>query len=171
MQRPDSTEYPAFFAKYIELVPETAILAEMASQLDEMLTFLRAVPEASARVCHPPYTWTFKEVIDHVADGERVFGYRALRFGRGDQTPLASFDEKVFALGAESNRLSFADVVSDFEAARRSNLWLFRNLPDAAWVRSGEVNGNRVSVRALAYIIVGHARHHMAILRKRLTAN
>jgi hypothetical protein len=66
--------------------------------------------------------------------------------------------------------LPFADVVSDFESARRSNLWMFRNLPEAAWTCSGAANNNLVSVRALAYIIVGHARHHTAILRKRLGA-
>jgi hypothetical protein len=170
MQRPDSTEYAAYAGKYIDLVSEADILAAMASQLDEMLAFLRGVPEASAGVCHPPYTWTLKEVVGHITDGERVFGYRALRFGRGDATPLASFDENAFATAAEANRFPLADVVSEFEVARRSNLWLFRHMPEAGWSRSGEAGGNRVSVRALAYIIVGHSRHHMAILRKRLAA-
>jgi hypothetical protein len=170
MQRPDSTEYAAYYGKYIDLVPETDILATMTTQLDEMLAFLRSVPEASAGVCHPPYTWTVKEVIGHLTDGERVFGYRALRFGRGDTTPLASFDENTYATAAETNRLRLADVVSEFEAARRSNVWLFRNLPDAGWKRSGEASNNRISVRALAYIIVGHSRHHMGIVRKRLSA-
>jgi hypothetical protein len=168
--RPEPTEYAGFFQAYVDLVPETDVVPAMSAQLDEMLAFLRGVPESSAGVCHPPYTWTLKEVVGHLADGERVFGYRALRFGRGDTTPLASFDENAFARAAESNRLSFQSVVSDFEAARRSNLWMLRNLPEEAWTRVGEANNNRVSVRALAYIIVGHARHHTAILRKRLGA-
>jgi hypothetical protein len=168
--RPEPTEYAGFFQAYVDLVPEDAVLPALAAQLDEMLTFLRSVPEASAVVCHPPYTWTVKDVVGHITDGERVFGYRALRFGRGDTTPLAGFDENLFAGAAESNRLPLADVVNEFEAARRSNVYLFRNLPEAAWTRFGEANNNRVSVRALAYIIVGHARHHTAILRKRLAA-
>lgn len=170
MQRPNSTEYAAELNKYLDLVPETNIIAAMTSQLDEMLAFLRSVPESQANIHHPPYTWTLKEVIGHISDGERIFGYRALRIGRGDTTPLPSFDENKFAVAAESNRLPLADVISDFEAARWSNLWLFRNLPDEAWTRSGEAAGNRISVRALAYIIVGHPRHHMTILRKRLGA-
>jgi hypothetical protein len=166
--RPEATEYAGYFARYVDLVPEADVLPVMAAQLDEMLTFLRNMPEASTSVLHAPYTWTFKEVMGHITDGERVFGYRALRFGRADTTPLASFDENTFAQAADYNRLAFADVLSEFEAARRSNLWLFRNMPDAAWTRTGEASNNRVSVRALAYIIVGHSRHHMAILRKRL---
>jgi hypothetical protein len=168
MQRPETTEYAAFFGTYIDLVPEADILPAMHDQLPEVLGFLRGVPEAQANVCHPPYTWTVKEVVGHLTDGERVFGYRALRFARGDTAPLAAFDENPYVKAAAYARLALADVVSEYEAARRSNLWLFRNLPDTAWARSGTAGGNPVTVRALAYIIVGHTRHHTAILRKRL---
>lgn len=168
--RPEASEYAGFFERYVALVPEGDVLPVMAAQLDEMLAFLRSVPEASTSVLHAPYTWTFKEVLGHIADGERVFGYRALRFGRGDATPLAGFDETTFAKAADYNRLTFADVLSEFEAARKSNLWLYRNMPQEAWTRQGEANNAVVSVRALAYIIVGHSRHHTAILRKRLAA-
>lgn len=170
MARPEETEYASFYQKYVDLVPEPDVLPAMLSQLDEMLTFLRKVPDASTSVCHAPYTWTFKEVVGHITDGERVFGYRALRFSRADPTPLAAFDENTFATAADYNRLSFTDVVDEFEAARRSNLWMFRNMPTTGWTRSGQASDNPVSVRALAYIIVGHARHHTAILRKRLAA-
>jgi hypothetical protein len=169
MSRPESTEFAGFFQKYVDLVPEADVLPTMSAQLDEMVAFLRAVPDTQSGVLHAPYTWTFKDVVGHLTDGERVFGYRALRFARGDITPLAGFDESEFALSAEYARLPFADVVSEFEAARRSNLLMFRNMPETAWTRSGEANSNRVSVRALAYIIVGHSRHHTAILRKRLS--
>lgn len=168
MPRPESTDYAAFYGKYVDLVTEADVLSAMAAQLEHLLAFLRAVPEAEASVLHAPYTWTLKEVIGHVTDGERVFGYRALRFARGDATPLASFDENAFALASDYNRLPWVDVISEWEAARRSNLWLFRNLPEAAWTRAGIASENRVTVNALAYIIVGHARHHAVILRKRL---
>jgi hypothetical protein len=170
MPRPEATEYASFYQKYVDLVPETDVMPALTAQLDEMLAFLQAVPEASASVCHAPYTWTFKQVVGHITDGERVFGYRALRFSRADTTPLAAFDENTFATVADYNRLAFADVVDEFETARRSNVWMFRNMPTAAWTRSGKASDNTVSVRALGYIIVGHARHHLAILRKRLAA-
>ena len=170
MRRPDVSEYAKFFATYIDLVPEADLLTAMTAQLGEFVGFLRGVPEAQGDVCHPPYTWTVKEVVAHLTDGERVFGYRALRFGRGDTTPLAPFDENPYVKAAACGRLTLAEVVSEYEAARRSNLFLFRNLPADAWARSGPVGANPVSVRALAYIIVGHTRHHGAILRKRLAA-
>lgn len=170
MQRPGSTEYAPFYGTYVNLVPEGDVLAALEGQLTDMLALLRAVPEEQGNVRHAPYTWSVKEVVGHLIDGERVFGYRALRFARGDTTPLSGFDENEYARVANFDRLSLGDLVSELETVRRSNLWLFRNLPAEAWARSGEANGNPVSVRALAYILVGHGRHHTAILRKRLSA-
>jgi hypothetical protein len=168
MQRPGPTEFAAFYQGYVDLVPEANVLAAMAAQLEEVGAFLRAVPEASAGVLHAPYTWTVKQVVGHLTDGERVFGHRALRFSRGDATALPGFDENTYAAAADYNRLTLADAVSEFEAARASNLWLYRNMPEGGWAHGGSANGHYVSVRALAYIIVGHVRHHTAILRKRL---
>jgi hypothetical protein len=70
---------------------------------------------------------------------------------------------------AQFDRLPLSDLVSEFEAIRRSHVLLFRGLPDEAWSRYGEANGAALSVRALAYILVGHARHHLGILRQRLS--
>jgi hypothetical protein len=168
MARPDPSEYAPFYAGYVGLVPEDDILAALEGQLGETLAVLRAAPEGQGNVRHPPYTWTVKEVVGHMADTERVMGYRALRFARGDATPLPGFDEQVYVPAGGFDRIPLRDLTAEFEAVRRSHLHLFRHLPQAAWARSGKANDNPVTVRALAYIIAGHARHHTAILRKRL---
>jgi hypothetical protein len=169
MTRPDSTEYAPFYHGYVSLVPEEDILPVLDAQLTEMLAFLHGVTEAQGGQRHPPYTWSIKEVVGHLADTEQILGYRALRIARADQTPLPGFDENDYARTAEFDRVPLRDLVSRFEAVRRSHLFLFRSLPGEAWMRTGEANGNLVSVRALAYIIVGHTRHHTAILRQRLS--
>ncbi len=169
MPRPDPSHYAAAYHDYISLVPEQEILPAMQKQLDEILTLLRGVSDAVGNQRHPPYTWSIKEVVGHLNDAERVFGYRAMRFARADATPLAGFDENAYVLASECDRTPLADLTSEFEAIRRSNLWLFKNLPAAAWSHAGEANGNAVTVHAVAYLIVGHARHHANILRKRLS--
>jgi hypothetical protein len=169
MTRPSSTEYAPPHHGYVALVPEDDIVSVLEGQLAEMLAFLGGVTEAQGNEVHAPYTWSIKEVVGHVTDSERIFGYRALRFARADRTPLSGFDENVYARSAQFNRISLRDLVGEFGAVRRSHLFFFRNLTDDAWLRSGEANGNLVSVRALGYIIAGHARHHAAILRKRLS--
>jgi hypothetical protein len=169
MSRPAETDYSPQHRGYVALVPEDDVLGVLEAQRAEFAALLRGVPEEKGGVRHAPYTWSVKEVVGHVTDAERVFGYRALRFARGDATPLPGFDENDYARAAESDRRPLAGLVAEFEALRRSHQLFFGNLPDAAWERAGEANGHRVSVRGLAYIMAGHARHHTVILRRRLS--
>jgi hypothetical protein len=67
------------------------------------------------------------------------------------------------------DRLPLGDLLAEFASVRRSNLSLFANLPEDAWTRTGTANGSAASVRALAYILVGHERHHTTILHRRLS--
>ncbi len=168
MAQPESSEYASYYGKYVTLVPEDNVVAAMRSELAQTVALLNGVAERDASVCHPPYTWTIKQVVGHLTDCERVFGYRALRFARGDTTPLPGFDENNYARFAESDQRPLIDLTAEFEAVRRSHLYLFQNLPGDAWIKRGSANGNDVSVRALAYIILGHERHHTAIVRRRL---
>ena len=171
MARPQADEYAANYAEYVALVPENKVLAAMQAELDQTLQLLRDLPDDVALTRHPPYTWSIKEVVGHVTDTERIFGYRALRFARGDSTPLPGFEENEYAQVAGFDRLPISALVDEFEAVRRSHLCLFANLADADWTRRGVASDSLVSVRALAYIIVGHQRHHTAILRRRLSNN
>jgi hypothetical protein len=168
MSRPRSTEYVPDHEPYISLVPEDDILVALETQLTDMLGVLHGVTEGQGNQRHPPYTWSVKEVVGHLTDCERIHGCRALRFARGDSTPLPGFEENSYVRAAEFDRIPLRDLVGGLEAVRRSHLSFFRGLTDEMWSRSGEANQNHISVRALAYVIVGHARHHTAILRKRL---
>ena len=168
MSRPNATDYATFYETYVSLVPERDILHTMVTQTVELIPFLRGITEEIACLRHPPYTWSVKEVIGHLLDAERIFAYRALRFARNDATPLAGFDENDYMTYAEFDRCSIQILAEEFEAVRRSNLIFFNNLPEVAWSRTGTASNNKITVNALAYIIVGHVRHHTAILRKRL---
>jgi hypothetical protein len=168
VSRPEATEYASYHSNYIALVPETDILSVLNSQLEEMLTLFRSISNEEGNTRHPPYTWSVKEVMGHLTDAERIFGYRALRFAREDPTPLPAFEENAYVRSAGFDSYRVSDLASEFEFLRRSHLCLFRSLSAEAWQRRGVANNNPVSVRALAYIMAGHVLHHGGILHKRL---
>jgi len=60
-----------------------------------------------------------------------------------------------------------ADLVADLRTIRAATLALFRSFDADAWKRRGTANGRPVSARALAYMIPGHERHHVEVLRTR----
>jgi hypothetical protein len=166
--RPDATEYAPAFANYVNLVPAGDVQVLLEQQLAELTDLLSPVSEAESLVRHTPYTWSVKEVLGHITDCERIFGHRALRIARNDATPLSSFDENAYMTFATFDRVPFAELLAEFQTVRRSHLYLFRHLEPAAWTRRGIVNNHPATPRAFAFVIVGHARHHLDILRTRL---
>jgi hypothetical protein len=168
LRRPQAGEYASFYETYVRLVPESDIIETMARQRDETVALFSHVSPETSLVAHAPYTWTLRQVAGHLADGERVFGYRAMRISRGDTTPLAGFDENAYTTAGDFNRIDLTRLTAEFVALRDSNILMFMNLPDKAWCLRGVASGAEVSVQALAYILVGHVAHHLAIARRRL---
>jgi len=165
--RPEPNEYAPSYAGYVAHVPETNILAEMEAQIRIFQDQMAAIPDSRGGYRYQPGKWSIREVVGHLSDGERVFAYRALRFARADATPLPGFDEGEYMLQSPFDRCRLTDLVAEWELIRRANLYFFRSLEPAAWTRIGIANDDPISVRALAYVIVGHTRHHLETLRTR----
>ncbi len=166
---PASDEYAEFYTGYVAAVsdPNVDIVGLLERQCDDVLARFRPLASERAHHRYAPGKWSVTEVIGHLADAERVFLYRALRFSRGDQTPLPGFDENAYVAAAGFDDRPIAEVLDEYAAVRRASICFFRSLTADAWTRRGTANGHPVSVRAFAYIVAGHERHHLAVLRDR----
>ncbi len=167
MNRPAQSEHAPYYSRYIDLVPDGPIVEVLRSQVRETMELLRSIPEAKGNHAYAPGKWTIKEVFGHVIDSERVFSYRALRIGRGDATPLPGFEQDDYVPQGGFASRTLQDLADELEVVRRATLLLFEGFPKDAWARMGTASGNPVSVQALAYIIAGHERHHVKVLRER----
>jgi DinB superfamily len=165
--RPKPDEAASYYSMYIDRVASDDVVGYMATQLDEMLAYLKGISEEKSLYRYAPDKWSMRELLGHVNDCERVFAFRALWFARAFPDSLPSFDQEVAVAGAESDKVSWANLVEEFESVRKATITFFRQLPEEAWSRSGIASDNPVSVRALAYIMAGHVDHHLAILRER----
>jgi hypothetical protein len=94
-------------------------------------------------------------------------GYRAFCIARGELKPLPGFDENEYVTRADSDEQPVKALAHEFAAVRHANLWAVRRWEPADWDRIGNANGKAVSARAIAYIMAGHVRHHVALLRER----
>jgi hypothetical protein len=165
--RPAPEEHAPYYGKYVALVHESDAITALERTLEEAMALLRGLDETRGSVRYAPEKWSVRQVVSHLIDAERVFAYRALRIARGDRTPLAGFDENVYAAAAGADRRTLRALVDELEIVRRGSLALFRDLDPESWLRRGTANQQEVSVRALAYIIAGHSRHHLQVLRER----
>jgi len=167
MRRPLESDYAPFFAGYVSLVTEDDVLSVIERQSSETQRLISSLDEQRAMHRYAEGKWSVKQVIGHVTDGERVFGYRAMCIARGETNSLPGFDENVYMKYANFDSWRLGDLAESYALVRRSNIVMFRNLDDEAWDRRGVANNNPVTVRALAFVIAGHERHHLNVLRER----
>ena len=167
MKRPESTEYAEFYAGYVSKVPGTDAVSVLESQRLQMVQLFAARSERDGSFRYAPGKWTVKEVLGHITDTERIFTYRALRIARGDQTPLASFEQDDYVKNGGCHERTLASLADEFVLVRAASIALFRSFPEAAWTRRGVASQKEVTVRALAFITAGHQIHHRLILEER----
>jgi uncharacterized damage-inducible protein DinB len=165
--RPDKSEYFEYYDKYIQLVPNGNLLEQYRSVFDETKRLILSLNEEKLNFRYAEGKWSIKEIMMHLADGERVFAYRALRFARKDPTPLAGFDENLYAPESKASSRKIEDIMREFTAIRAASIELFNSFDDEILKRKGIANGKEISVRALAYNILGHELHHVGVIKER----
>jgi hypothetical protein len=148
-------------------VPDGDIVAILRAQMAEASALLGGVSAERAEYRYAPGKWSLKEVVGHVHDMEWVFASRALCFARGLTAPMPGVEQDEFMSVASFAGRSLSDIFSQWQALRAANVLLFESFDDAAWERTGVASGFPVSVRALAWITAGHARHHLDVLQER----
>jgi len=130
--------FPPSYQRYVDLVPESDIVAALEEQGRKTASLLHSIDEEKASFRYTPDKWSVKGV-----------------------------DENAYASAADFDRRSMRDLADDYDAARRSTVAFFKSLSEEAWSRSGVANEVAVDVRGLAYITIGHERHHLRVLRDR----
>jgi len=161
------TDYHAYFDQYINLTEGDTVLKALSHSSSVCIPFFQNIQEEAGNQRYKPEKWTVKQVLAHVVDTERIFSYRALRFSRGDVTDLPGYDEKLFAENAGVDARPVADIVAEFELVRSSSVALFESMTPDMLNLSGTANGMAIDVRALGYLMAGHAIHHKNIVQER----
>jgi hypothetical protein len=167
MGRPAATEYAPFYADYVGLVPEDDVVPVLAAQRDEVLKIAGGVPRDRETYRYADGKWTVRGIFGHIGDGERVFGYRAFCISRRDRNAFPGFDQDEYMAVEDYRDVPLGELAADFARLRESNLAVLRRLPAERWDQVGTASGNKVTVRALAYVMAGHVRHHLGVLKAR----
>jgi uncharacterized damage-inducible protein DinB len=165
--RPEADESSAYYHRYIARVSDEGLTQQLMDQVREVERLFETVTDRQALARYAEGKWSIKEILGHLCDTERIFTYRLLRIARGDTTPLAGYDENAYVPAGRFDERPLPMLLAEFRAVRLSTAALLEGLPEEAWTRWGEANGTPITVRAIAYIIVGHVNHHLEVLRER----
>jgi uncharacterized damage-inducible protein DinB len=168
IEKPKEGEYAPYTIMYIGLLPDDGlVLKHLQDNMKATRDFMLSLPEEKLAFRYAEGKWTIKEILVHIIDDERIYGYRALRFSRNDKTELPGFEQDEYALHSGANVRRMEDILHEFVAVRQSTIALFDGLDDTALTRAGVASGNVMSVRAAAYHIAGHELRHVQIIKER----
>lgn len=165
--RPKQDEYNPYYETYVGLVPEGEVGDMLRDAEAQTLELLAPLTEEQADYRYAPGKWSLKEVLGHINDNERIMANRLLRIARGDQTPLPGYEQDVLMANAGFAERPLSSLTAEYRSIRQSTLTLVDSLSAEAWARMGNMSGHPVSARAIGYILVGHERHHIKVIKQR----
>lgn len=160
-------DYNPYYQTYIDTLGDVELIDMHQKQLQNFPEFIESIPDSKLNHAYEEGKWTIAEVIIHIIDAERVFQYRALRFSRGDKTPLPGFEQNDYVPNSNAERRSKESIIEEYKAVRKSTISLFSNFDRQTMQAIGMASNSEMSVAALGFIISGHQKHHRNIIRER----
>ena len=67
----------------------------------------------------------------------------------------------------EFNKRTLKNLLNEYELLRKSNIILFKSFQEKVLQNRGIASDNGVTVLGLMFIIAGHEKHHIKILKER----
>ncbi len=165
--RPSKNDYAPYYETYISKVKGDNVIQILTEMNRNIQNVLNSFPQNKGDFKYGEGKWTVKELIGHIMDTERVFAFRAFSIARGEKQHLLGFEQDDYVREGKFNKRQLSEIVYEFRLLRESNLLMFRSFDGEMLKRRGVANGYEVTVNALLFIIAGHSKHHIEILRER----
>ncbi|WP_298316075.1 DinB family protein [uncultured Aquimarina sp.] len=162
-----SGEYNPYYGVFIDQAENANILTGLQQSKQKFIDFVNTIFDEKLTYAYAEGKWTIAEVLQHIIDTERIFSYRALRFARNDKSPLIGFDQDEYVPNSNANNYSRQELIEDFEAARNNSIGLFKSFTQNMLTEIGEASGSPMSVRAIGYVLSGHQKHHLHVIKDR----
>jgi len=169
--RPKPGDYNPYYDRYISLLGDDDIIVVLKEQIKTSENFLKTFTEEQGNYAYANGKWTVKEVLGHIIDTERIMAFRALAFARNEKQSLPGFEQDDYVAESNFNKRSIVDMINEFRTVRESNINLFKSFDSEMLSRRGTASGSEVTVLALIYIIAGHEKHHIKILKEKYANN
>lgn len=142
----------------------TRVLQDTPAALSEALVGL-----SDSQMAQPeePGKWAIRQVAQHLADSELVWGYRLRLVLAQDRPPLTGYDQDRWAERLHYDEANAQTASDDFAVLRRANLRLLAraSLDDLARVGVHAERGEE-SVGHMIRLYAGHDLLHLAQLER-----
>lgn len=164
--KPLEGEFTPYFSTYINKVEEGDYHQMLASNTNEIKNYFEDLPKEKIEYRYAENKWSIKEVLIHIIDVERVMLNRAFVASKLDsKTVLMPMNDEYYVKNSNSNGRTIEGLLEEFQILRQLTSVTFRDMNEIQLEFKANNNGNPITARALAYIILGHAKHHLGVLK------
>ena len=163
----NSADYPQFYTQYIRSLGEVDLIEILQSSLEDLISTVKDLPSEKLAYQYAPGKWTIKELLQHIIDTERIMSYRALRFSRKDPIDVAGYDENWYTEHCNVRDRDLTSLLDEFIHLRKSIIAMFSGFTPEMMLHFGSLDGQKITVGSLAFIIAGHQVHHLKIIKER----
>ena len=163
----DLSQVPSFYHAYINNVQSSDLASALREERNTLIEILRGIDELKWDYRYAEGKWSIKEMVQHLIDSERIFGYRALCIARGEKASLPGFDENEYAQNSDSDRRKGADLLKELILVHEGTTLLFQSFTPQMLQLKGTANGKSIYVEAIGFIAIGHSLHHLKVLKER----
>ncbi|MFA6597274.1 MAG: DinB family protein [Ignavibacteriaceae bacterium] len=167
MQKPEATEYAPYYQRYIDLINADDIFSFFKLQAEEIVSLFKNISEEEAAFRYAEGKWMMKEVLSHIVDSERIFGYRVLAISRGEKNPLPGFSADDYVANGKYQNRNLQSLLNEYAHLSSANLELFKTLDDEMLSQKGIASGKEITARAIIFVTIGHEKHHLDIIKTR----
>ena len=168
ISKPKPDEYPEYAIKYLDYLPDDINLVEhLIQNLKDIIELYISIPNDKYHYRYADNKWSIKEILIHIIDTERVFSYRALTYARGDKVVLPNIKENVYVENSNINNRTVTDILDELKTVRLASISLFKSFSQEQFAIIGKTSQTKISVAAIAFLIIGHAIHHIHIIQEK----
>ena len=167
MKPSDIYPMPEYFDRYINLVDDVDLKDAFQNSLEVLDKIDKKNLDRLGNKIYAPGKWTVKDILQHIADTERILSYRTLRFARADKIIPEGYDEKELAKNAHADNRTISELLDEIKAVRQSTIKMFQGFDEETLLRKGVNWKYEMSVFAMGFLIIGHQAHHLKILNEK----
>jgi hypothetical protein len=147
--------------RYIQMLLDTLAGRDPLVTMPELPRAIEALvaglDDAALRRPEKPGKWSVIQVVQHLADSEIVWGYRARKVLAAPGATIAGYDQDAWSATLRYDAANLEIALAQLRAMRAANLALLGSLTDEEWERAG-MHSERgpESVRQMSRLIGGH---------------
>jgi hypothetical protein len=165
MKRTELFPMPEYFDRYINLVEDVELNEAFQISLQQIKGLDLDLLNRIGTKTYAEGKWTIREILQHIADFERILSYRVLLFARQEKTVQPGFDENLLAKNSKANHKSIAGIIRELIAVRQSTIALYDSFDEETLLLTGINWEYEISVAGMGFNIIGHQVHHFNIIK------